>query len=145
VIAGLSSPGQDVFWFTDSDDIVANNRRIIELTPFLAGMLSNYSDQQMGPFKFGTTKCDCGDLMIEDLASLPDLVAGALCEIPVRGILPQSSDVRLPIRGHVPAKAHAILAWLSTPRRSLGRICVVIDEGDSPGRARVRALEFWTD
>jgi hypothetical protein len=144
-IAGLSAPAQNIIWFTDNDDFVANDQRVIDLTPFFAGMVGNYSEQQMGHFRFGTTSCDNGDFMIEDLASLPDLAAGALCEIPMQGILPRYSRIQVSARDHLPRKAVSILAWLGEPRQALRRLCFVVDEGDNPGRMRVRALELWPD
>ena len=144
-IAGLSAPGQNVEWFTDADDFVANDKRVIDLTPLFAGMVSNYSEQQMGHFRFGTTRCDNGDLMIEDFASLPDLAAGALCEIPMRGILPRDSQVRVSARDYLPPKAVPILAWLSKPCQALRRLTFVVDDGDSPRKVRVRALGLWPD
>lgn len=144
-LAGLSASRQNVLWITDNDDFVANDQRVIHLTPFFAGMVSNYSDQEMGHFRFGTTRCDNGDLMIEDLASLPDFASGALCEIPMRGVLPRCSQVRLSVRDHLPRKAVLILGWLSKRGESLRRLTFVVDEGDQPNRVRVRALEFWSD
>jgi len=45
----------------------------------------------------------------------------------------------------LPRKAVSILAWLGEPRQALRRLCFVVDEGDNPGRMRVRALELWPD
>lgn len=144
-IAGLSAPGQNVMWFTDNDDFVANDKRVVDLTPFLAGMVSSYSEQQMGHFRFGTTRCDNGDLMIEDFTSLPDLAAGAVCEIPMRGVLPQCSQVLTSTRGHLPLKAASILAWLSRKQQALRRLIFIVDNGDGPKRVRARVLELWPD
>lgn len=141
-IAGLSAPGQNVIWFTDNDDFVSNDKRIIDLTPFFAGMVNSYSAQQMGHFRFGTTNCDNGDFMIEDFTSLPDLAAGAICKIPVRGILPQCSQVLTCTDGHLPLKAASILAWLSKRRQALRRLIFIVDEGDDPKKVRVRSLEL---
>jgi hypothetical protein len=73
-ISGLSREGQNILWMSDNDDFVANDQRVIELTPLFAGMIGQYSQRPMGHFRFGTMKCDNGDLFIEDMASLPDLV-----------------------------------------------------------------------
>jgi hypothetical protein len=141
-ISGLSRVGQNVVWMTDNDDFVANDRRVIELTPLFAAMVSQYSQRRMGHFRFGTMKCDIGDLFIEDLASLPDLACGALCEIPVAGVLPKRSAIRVPVEGHLSSKAHAILGWLTEKGNALRRLTIVVDHGDSPGKIRARALEF---
>ena len=127
-MARLSAPSQNVMWFTDNDDFVANDQRVVDLTPLFAGIVSSYSEQEMGHFHFGTTRCDNGDLMIEDLASLPDLAAGALSEVPMRGILPQSSRLLVSARCDLPPKAVRILGWLSERRKALHRITFVVDE-----------------
>lgn len=144
-IAGLSGQGQNIIWFTDNDDFAANDKRVINLTPLFASIISQYSQCKMGHFRFGTTKCDNGDLFIEDLASIPDLACGALTEIPVCGVLPKSSGIQLPLRGHLPPKAVAILAWLGEQRKALRRLTFVIDEGDNARRIRVRSLELYPD
>jgi hypothetical protein len=144
-IAGLSREGQNILWMTDNDDFVANDERVIELTPLFAQVISQYSQRAMGHFRLGTMKCDNGDLLIEDLASLPDLAGGALCEIPMRGLLPKESPIQLPLRGHLPIKAITIIKWLSEIGHALRRVTFVVDHGDSRARARVRALDFYTD
>ncbi len=144
-IAGLSTPAQNIIWLTDNDDFVANDQRVIDLTPFLAGLVGSYSNQQMGHFRFGTTNCDNGDFMIEDLASLPDLAAGALCEIPMQDILLRDSHILVSASERLPRKAASILTWLGKPSQALRRLCFVVDEGDKPGRVRVRALDLLSD
>jgi hypothetical protein len=141
-LAGLSNSGQNALWFTDNDDFVANDDRVLRLTPLLAGIVGRYSEQAMGHFRFGTMKCDNGDLMIEDLASLPDLACGALGEVPTRGLLPRNSAIQIPLRDHLPAKALAILNWIGASERPLRRLTFVVDIGDSADKVQVRALEL---
>ena len=74
-------PGQNVIWFTDSDQIVGN-----EKSEQLFGKLAEsnirrfFGEEKLGRIVFGITSIDDGSLEIEDFASVPDLVAGALCE-----------------------------------------------------------------
>lgn len=145
LIAGLSNEGQNVIWLTDNDDFVANDDRVIKLTPLFAGMISQYSGHGMGHFRFGTMKCDNGDLLIEDLAALPDLVCGALGEIPARGLLRKESIIQIPMLNHIPAKAMSIVRWLGHLGKALCRLTFVADEGDSAGKVRIRALEFRSE
>lgn len=94
LLAGLSSPGQNVLWFTDNDDFVANDQRVIDLTPVFAGIISGYVGHSLGHFRLGTMKCDTGDLQIEDLTAIPDLVSGAACEIPVNEMVLKQTAIR---------------------------------------------------
>lgn len=138
LIAGLSRKQQSLLWFTDEDDIAANNKRVIDATPLVAGILSNYLAHDMGHLRFGTTKCDSGDLFIEDFAAIPDLAAGALAEIPRVGA------VRTMLSGRIPWKALNILSWLGSPSPGLCKVSLVVSQGDSVGRVKVRALDLDT-
>jgi hypothetical protein len=138
LIAGLSRRQQNLLWFTDEDDIAANDQRVIDATPLVAGILSSYLAHDMGHMMFGTTKCDSGDLSIEDFAAIPDLAAGALAEIPRVGA------VRTALRGRVPGKALNILSWLGSPSPGPCKVSLVVDQGNSVGNVRVRALDLDT-
>ena len=122
LIAGLSAPGQNVLWLTDNDDFVANDQRVINLTPLFAGIISCYMGHGLGHFRFGTMKCDAGNLDIEDLASIPDLAAGAACEIPLASTWGYQSAIKIPLRDHTSLKALKILHWMGQRRASLKRL-----------------------
>ncbi|MBE3124007.1 MAG: hypothetical protein IMZ65_04315 [Planctomycetes bacterium] len=81
VVAGMSAPRQDLMWFTDEDDIVANEDRVRETTRLFGRVLANLLSHDMGHMRFGTAKCDSGSKDIEDLLAIPDLVSGALSEM----------------------------------------------------------------
>jgi len=142
LVAGLSAKGQNLLWITDEDDIAANDSRIIEATPLVAGILSQYLPHDMAHLRFGTTKCDSGDLLLEDFAAIPDLAAGALVEIPKVDTVRLDSGVRTPLRGYVPWKALSILSWLGRGSGELRKISVVVDQGDSGAQVRARALDL---
>ncbi|HEY1938706.1 MAG TPA: hypothetical protein VGJ33_12285 [Candidatus Angelobacter sp.] len=80
-IAGLSRPNQDVLWFSDEDEIAASPKRLIFLTKLWANVLSNYAVHSFRHLRCGTTASDDGSNSIEDLAAIPDLVAGALSDL----------------------------------------------------------------
>jgi len=145
LIAGLSSAGQNVLWFTDNDDFVANDQRVIDLTPLFAGIIGGYVGHRLGHFRLGTMKCDAGDLLIEDLAAIPDLVSGAACEIPLKETLRTQRTIKVPLRERVPPKALAILHWMGQRRMPLKRLLVTIDRGDLRAAVKVKALELFSD
>jgi hypothetical protein len=133
VIEGLRADGQDLIWITDEDEIAPNPTKHAEATRFLAHILSSYCTGDMGHFRFGTTASDPGDLLIEDLAAVPDLAAGSLNEILSRvGLHPESPTVaRLFIAddGRAPLKVKHIANWLSGPSGTLKKANIVVDEG----------------
>jgi hypothetical protein len=124
-LAGLSRQGQNLLWFTDQDDIAANDQAVVKLTEIWAHVLSHYLQHMVGHLKCGTTKCDNGTLQIEDLAAIPDLVAGALADAThhyrAEGTLPRS-EILVPRPQGVSRKAREILGWLSEEAWPLRRL-----------------------
>jgi hypothetical protein len=133
--AGLSSSGQDVLWFTDADDIAANDAQVGKLTETWATVFSHYLQHDLRHIRCGTTRCDDGTLQIEDLASIPDLAAGALGEMlsncdraslrPVPGLL-----VRAP---GMSRKARLICSWLARRDTHLDRLVFEMDRSPAGG------------
>jgi hypothetical protein len=80
LLGGLTAPGQDVMWFTDEDNIAANNDRVRELTQLFGWISSQYLTFNLGHCRCGTSKCDDGSQQIEDFLAIPDMIAGALAE-----------------------------------------------------------------
>lgn len=128
-IAGLSAAGQNVIWLTDEDEIAANRQRVIGLTSIFANVASHYLPHGLGQLRCGTTESDNGSLQIEDLAAVPDLVAGALAETLTACYqevsLPDSALVR-PAPRNLSGKSREILYWLSLEPSRLRRLVYVI-------------------
>lgn len=77
------SSSQNIVWFTDSDAIVANEERQ-QLFGKLAEILIRKTfmpQESIGRVVFGLSEIDDGSLEIEDFVAIPDLVAGALCDL----------------------------------------------------------------
>jgi len=126
LVTGLSAKGQDFLWITDEDDIVANTSRLKEATKALAHISSHYLRHGLGHLRFGTTKCDDGSLALEDLAAIPDLVAGALGEMAAAQEIP-GGDIFVPIEAGISIKSREILGWLAESTHTLKRIVMGID------------------
>jgi hypothetical protein len=126
------SPGQNVVWFTDSDQIVAN-----EDCQQLFGKLAEATirtmflgEEKVGRIAFGLTSIDDGSLELEDFASVPDLVAGALCETLARlakANLHVTPKVILS-RPNVSKKTDLICQWTSRHQCPLKKFGVVFDK-----------------
>jgi len=130
LLAGLSSPGQNVLWFTDEDAIAANPDRLGQLTNLFAWTASSYLTFNLGHLRCGTTQCDDGSMRIEDLAAVPDLIAGAVSEQLqlVRDVGPDmSSSVFWLHRGDFSSKTSLITWWLADTSKPLKRVLCLVD------------------
>jgi len=129
LLAGLAKKGQDVFWFTDEDNIAANNQRVRELTQLFGWISSFYLTFNLGHCRCGTSRCDDGSRQIEDFLAIPDLIAGALAEQ-----LKLSSEDGQELsnffwinRGDFSEKTKTITWWFSDCRQPLKRLVSIID------------------
>ena len=147
LVAGLSAPNQDVFWVSDEDEIASNQERLEKLTEMLATISSNLLPHNLGNLRCGTTAIDDGTLQLEDLAAIPDLVAGSAAALS-SGYAAQG--VRLgPVIAPAPAslgwRAHAVMDWMSDPRLPLTRLVLIIEpeltgSGLSVKRLRIHSI-----
>jgi hypothetical protein len=80
VLAGMSSPYQNLLWVTDEDEIAPNVDKFYDVTKLIGYCISHILSHNLGHIKIATTKSDCGNFEVEDLAAIPDIAAGALCE-----------------------------------------------------------------
>jgi hypothetical protein len=143
-LAGLSREGQNLFWFTDQDDIAANEKAVIEVTEIWSNILSHYLQHTAGHLKFGTTRSDNGSLQLEDLATIPDLVAGALMDVTnqyrVNGTLP-TSEILVPPPQSVSRKSTEILGWLSDDSWPLRRMVYVFEANVASTAVTIKRLQ----
>jgi hypothetical protein len=141
LIAGLSAPGQDIFWISDQDPISSNKERLNRLTEILAMISSNLLPHNLGHLRCGTTEIDDGMLNVEDLASIPDLVAGSAAALHTRyseqGV--QLTSVIAPAPAALGWRAHAVLDWLADKRLPLTRVMLLIESIGQGGKALSKA------
>jgi hypothetical protein len=144
-IAGFSRPNQNILWITDEDDIAANESRLRELTTILGNVSSHYLSHGLGHLRCGTTKSDDGSRQLEDLASIPDLVAGMLAEAVTEqrseGVL-VSGGIITPPPKHLRQKVIKLMNWFATNRKSLKRLVFLIESAPSSTRLEIKRLKF---
>ncbi|HUT10416.1 MAG TPA: hypothetical protein VMY42_07965 [Thermoguttaceae bacterium] len=144
-LAGLSRQGQNVLWYTDQDAIAANDERVVELTGLWAAVFQQYLQHNLRHIRCGTTRCDNGSLQIEDLASVPDLAAGAFSELlnsyAAEGGTPTSRLV-VPVPQRLSPKSAHICMWLAYTRARLNRLLYVIEKVPATGGLRVKELHL---
>ena len=128
LIAGLSAPEQNLIWVTDEDEIVPNEQRLVEACDVIEHIMNHYLTHKLGRVQFGTTKSDDGSLALEDLAAIPDFVAGAMCDLAptfvqrARGlsfVVPKDSVEK--------NKNKVIMDWFADPIHTLKKLVVSLD------------------
>ena len=145
-LGGLSAPMQDVLWFSDQDEIVADEKRIRAATKVAAQVCAMFAHHPMGHLRFGSTRCDDGSRSIEDLAAIPDLAAGAFAEMLMKagtGGVP-SVDLVMPLPGSLTMKSRYILSWLANQSVPLKKVTCVLSEGNEPQTLQTRWFHLYT-
>jgi hypothetical protein len=121
LLAGLTSPWQNLIWITDEDAIASNAKQLEELIEQFTILMDRYLTRRIGHIRCGTTANDGGDLDIEDLAAVPDLVGGAFAELltayAARGAR-VSDRFTLVKPDNLAPKASQILSWAALPKSS---------------------------
>lgn len=144
LLAGMSAPKQDVIWLSDEDEIAPNDQRLREVCDLVAHHCNHYLPHQLGHFRFGTARSDNGDRMIEDLIAIPDLAAGALCELAPL-ICEQHTVLNGPVAFHgatAQAKSACIMDWLTYRPHTLKKLLVRIFR-DINGNVRLSCVYWW--
>ena len=133
-MAGLCQPRQNLLWFTDEDAIAANPQRLYQLTDLFAWISSGYLSFDMGHLRCGTTASDDGSKRIEDLAAIPDLIAGAVSEqleVTDREMPDMVGNVFWLHAPLVRAKTNFISRWLIKTEAPLKRLVFYISSSES--------------
>ena len=140
----MSVPKQNLIWICDQDDVASNDNQIIALTNLFAAVSSHMMSYNLGGLRLGCVKSDNGSLQIEDLVAIPDLAAGAACELlsgfTRQNIFPVTGLYNRMPRGLSP-KAHRLAGWLSVSDRPLKRFVVAI-RNDEGGASKVASLKI---
>ena len=152
-IMTVFSTQQNIVWFTDCDAIVANEKygqlfgNMAEATIRRIFM----PQEDIGQIAFGLANIDDGTLEIEDFIAIPDLVAGALCEMLEQLKI---SDLRIIPKlvlkkPTIKEKADTICAWIGNAGCPLKKFGIVFDKlgsGDwdfRPTFFRIETPENW--
>lgn len=143
LLAGVSSSGQDVLWFTDEDEIAANDARLTLLTKLFANISSHYLLHELRHLRCGTTKCDNGSNEIEDLTAIPDLAAGAVSQLltSIEGRV--RTGVITPFSLQAKTKDVLIGRWLSNQQCNLKKIILRIEPEANSRRLNIAQMRFW--
>ena len=142
LLAGITSPGQDVLWITDDDDLAPNERRLGEVCDVVGRVSSHYLDHNLGHFRFATARSDDGSRQIEDLLAFPDLAAGWLPEL-LRSYRDAGAELSehliTPPPESLPQKARYLLMWAAHPSR-LHHVAIAVEANAPHSRFLVRRI-----
>lgn len=137
LIAGLSTPNQDVRWITDQDDIAPSEEGFADMSNVFQATVNSYLSHPIGGLSCSTTAGS--PLEVEDFVAIPDLTAGALVELfaayAKRGVS-MSEHLVLPRPDDLPGKTHDILNWLAADL-SLRRLVYAVDPGPQDGTIEI--------
>lgn len=144
-LAGLSRKGQNVLWITDEDDIAVNLQKLYTLGDIWKTVLGHCLQHDLGHVKWGTTKVDDGSRQVEDLAAIPDVVAGALAECLTDLSLNNkisSSALIAPSSKQLSQKTGNILLWAQDNSKSLKRLNFMISNSSNGKGLSFKLLKF---
>lgn len=146
-VAGLSRQNQDILWITDEDEIAANELRLRELTKIWGIVISNYLQHNLRHLRCGTTKSDDGSRQLEDLASIPDLIAGTLTEVLTaqqnEGLMPTRISLIVPPTRSLSSKAAEIMSWFANSSQPLKRLVYLIEPVEGSTSLGIGRLQFY--
>lgn len=137
-----SSPGMNVSWITDDDNIVANDSRLDDMQEFSARISTMYLKHALGEFMMNTVAVDTQERDFEDYLAIPDLAAGMLSE--VLSTADSGTFIRSPGLGGqkvLSDKSEIIADWFWHSSGSLKKACILIDRV-SPGKFGVGKLNM---
>jgi hypothetical protein len=148
-VAGVSSPGQNVIWITDEDEIAANVTRLTQLTHAFGVVISHLLQHGMGHLRVGTTgTTDAGDLQMEDFAALPDVIGGAVTEVmrayAAAGIQ-LSPDIIAPAPAGLTPKAQHLLDLLFDNAARLRKVVFTVGPVEYSETVVVSEVKFHSD
>lgn len=145
VLRGLSAPDQDVLWISDQDEVVANEMRLRQVVMAFGNVLSHYVPHNLGHIRLGTTASDTGARDVEDLVSIPDLVAGASTDV-IPGLVSRgglsAGRIMIPAYPGIKTKARDLMDWFSDNSHPLRRVVCILDEGKERSKCRVTCVRF---
>lgn len=141
LLAGLSRTNQNLIWITDQDAIAANSNRLKQLTNLFGWVVSSYLTFDLGHIRCGTTQSDNGTMEIEDLAAIPDIIAGALFEQMqlAENDFPNTFWMH---RGDFSEKTSSITWWLADVTKPLKRVFCKLDSIPNSDQLNVSWYHF---
>ena len=149
VIGGMIRKSQNVYGYSDEDNIFASNRLTHDVSVILGRLSGMYIKVQPGELGIGTTKLNEKDFFEEDLNSISDLAAGGLSEFfdKVYSITDRNSmrDFAYKFPKNLTDKTDHLIDWISGSSKTLKKVTVVFDRGREKGSYKIWKFNVATD
>lgn len=134
LVGGLSCAGQNLWWITDEDDIVSNERVRRMTSDLFGGLLHGFCAHGLNKCELGVAgEITDGEHRAEDICSIPDLVGGMVAEsltLIGKDNIPGRDDLFQPEFVTCSVKSQIILSWFSSLRGPLTRLLCVVRPSD---------------
>lgn len=135
LIAGLAKPDQNIYWYSDEDNMFSNINFSSDVGTLMDHFVTYNVNFKLGECGIGTTKLNEPDFFEEDLNSISDLTAGALSEFfeRVHPLLYNNrlKDITYIAPTNLSSKTALILDWLEYSNEQLKKIVIVFDKLDN--------------
>jgi|tagenome__1003787_1003787.scaffolds.fasta_scaffold20834923_3 hypothetical protein len=145
LLSGYSIAEQDVFLLVDQDDIAANDKHLQGLATAFGHIWSNTATHDLRNVTCATTRSDIGDRVLEDLTAIPDLLAGALCEVTRRltdqGIRPTKGLLLPPTKG-LSWKSKILAEFLARKVGRLEKITCVVTSVENGAKFDIKIFDW---
>src|ERR1017187_452990 len=134
LMAAVAVKDQNICWISDMDERFETPERRVDTTRMISAFTSEYIRHSLGELTLGTTEIDEGDRLEEDLTAIPDLAAGAACDLLNSlhehfGSVPNIPSITPALKG----KSELINAWFFDAGASLAKIACVLKEVPGKG------------
>jgi len=81
LLASVAVKDQNIYWISDMDECFATEERKADTARMMSAFTSEYVKHNLGELGIGTTEIDEVDRLEEDVTAVPDLAAGAICDL----------------------------------------------------------------
>jgi len=132
-LSWLGRPEQEILWVTDQDQVVANERREEDILHLSSRFLTFLAEDPHFSVDFSTTAVDSDDRGEEDIAAIPDLVVGAICEtLHLSQSVPCWPYYWQTPEGITP-KTKTVLEWVCGPDKKLNELTILFAPNSDSG------------
>ncbi len=137
-----SSPGADVTWITDDDNIVANAGRLDDMHQFAARLSTVFVPHRLGVFAMNTVSCDNKARGFEDFVAIPDLAAGMIGEALSVTRSQEQGHPNAYGPEHLTVKSEVIADWFWHRSGLLKKTCILISPAAVKGQFGIGELNL---
>ena len=141
LVAAWSTPGANVSWITDEDEIVANAERLTDAQEFAARLAGIFLPHNLGEFMMNTPAVVNNHSAFEDFLASPDLAAGMIGEILTTTPVYEPGAQNVFRYAQLTEKSEIISDWFWHHLGTLKKTCILIERAEN-GKYGVGRLDM---